>query len=82
MAVVGAVLLLALRRNLRRVRVQHDALRGVDGLRFGNPTTIDQGQPGEILFLSQHRSLERLQPGGQRRPALDPSLLEAGLAVA
>jgi len=73
-AVVGALLLLAIHRNLGRVHVQHDPLRGIEGFRLGDKLSVDAGQAAEVLLLGQHFGLERLQAGGQRRATI-PNLL-------
>jgi hypothetical protein len=56
--VVRAVLLLAVHRDLGRVHVQHNALRGIDRLGFGDQLPIHRRQPGEILFLGKQVGLE------------------------
>ena len=48
MTIVGALLLLAVHRNLGAIHVQHYPMRGIYGLRFGDQISIDRGQPGEI----------------------------------
>ena len=57
-AVVGALLLLAIYRNLGAVHVQHYALRRFDAFRLADQLAIDRGQPGEILFLGEQVCLE------------------------
>src|ERR1035441_3707509 len=60
-AVVGAVLLLAVNRDLGRVHVQHDPLRGIHGFCLADEFPVNAGQPGEVLLLGQHLGFERLQ---------------------
>jgi hypothetical protein len=42
-AVVGALLLLAVNRNLRAVHVQHDPLWGIEGFRLADEFAVDAG---------------------------------------
>ena len=74
MAVVRALLLLAVDRDLGAVHVQHYALGRFESFRLGDQLAIDRGQTGKILPLSQQLRLERLQPGSQRGSSL-PDLL-------
>ena len=53
--------LVAVHRNLGRVHIQHDALRGIEGYRFADQFAVDAGQAAKVLFLGQHIGLERLQ---------------------
>ena len=57
---VGALLLLAARRNPGAVPVQHDPLRGAEGFRFADEFTVAAGQAGKVLFLGQYLSLKGL----------------------
>src|ERR1035438_3446160 len=70
---VGILLLLPVDWNLRRIHVQHRALRRIDRFRPGNQLAVDHGQDREVLFLGQKVRLERLQPGRQRRSSLPNS---------
>jgi hypothetical protein len=69
-AVVGALLLLAVDRNLRAVRVQHDPLRGIDSFHLADEFPVNAGQPGEVLLLGKYFGLERLQARGQGRAGI------------
>ena len=69
-AVVGALLLLAVHRNLGRVHVPHDPLRGIESFRPADEFAVDAVQAAEVLLVGQHLGLERLQPGGQRCPTI------------
>src|ERR1039457_94925 len=74
--VVGALLLLAVHRNLGRVHVQHDALRGVEGFHIADQFAVDAGRALEVFLLGPHLSLKSLQAGSQRRATI-PCLLRA-----
>src|ERR1019366_3862058 len=65
--------LLPVDRNLRRIHVQHQALRRINRFSSCNQLPVDRGQPAEVLFLRQQLRLERLHPGGQRRSSLPDS---------
>ena len=74
MAVVGALLLLAVNRDLGRVHIQHCPLLRVDGFGLGDEFAVDAGQTAEVLLLGQHLGLKGLQAGGQCRATI-PNLL-------
>jgi hypothetical protein len=73
-AVVGAVLRLAVHRDLGRVKVRHDPLRGIEGFRLDAEFAVDAGQAAEVLLLGHHLRLNRLRAGGQGGPTI-PGLL-------
>ena len=52
-AFAGALLLVAVDRDLGRVHVQHHALGRIEGLGPGKQLPIDCGQTGEVLVLGQ-----------------------------
>ena len=63
MAVVGAVLLLSVDRDLGAVHVQHHPLRGIDGFRLSDQSPVDCFQTSKVLVSREHFSFERLEPG-------------------
>ena len=73
-AVVRAILLLTVNRNLSAVHVQHDPPRGIDGFRLGDEFAVDAGQTAEVILLGQHLGVKGLQARGQCRATI-PSLL-------
>ena len=74
MAVVGALLLLAVDRDLGAVQIKHHAPRGFHRFHSRKQLPVDRRQPGEVLVLGQQLRLERVHSGRQGRPAL-PDLL-------
>ncbi len=56
-AVIGAVLLLPVHRDLGRIHVQHHALRRIECFRPGDQLPVNRGQPGadEIILNSEAR---------------------------
>jgi len=51
-AVVSAVFLLAIDRELGAVHVQHHPLRRIDGFRLREQFSIDRNQTGKVSFLN------------------------------
>ena len=74
-AVVSALLLLAIHRDLGGVHVQYDALWGMEGFRLGDQFAVDAGQAAEVLVLGQHLGLKGPQARGQRRLAMPSHFL-------
>ncbi len=70
MPIVGALLLLAVDRDLGAVRIEHHPPAWRDGLRPGEQLPIERGQTGKVLGPRQHFGLERLRTRGQGRVAL------------
>ncbi len=58
-AVVGAVLLLAVDRDLGRVHIQHYPLWRIDGFDFADEFAVDAGQTAEVLLLGQDEAAIR-----------------------
>jgi hypothetical protein len=67
-AVVGALLLLTVHRNLGRVHVQNDPQRGIQGFRLADEPAVDAGQAAEVLLFGQHFGLKALQARGSAGP--------------
>ena len=72
--VVGALLLLSVHRNLRRVHIQDRPVTRVHGFRLPDQSPVESCQSGKVLLLDQHLGFEALQARGQSRPSI-PDLL-------
>ena len=74
--VVGALLLLAVDRDLGGIHIQNHPSGRIDAFHSADQFAVDPCQTGEVLLPGQHLGLEGLQPGRQGGPAL-PDLLRA-----
>ena len=73
-SVVGALLLLAVYRDLGRIHVQDRPVTRVHGFRLPDQSPVESCQSGKVLLLDQHLGFEALQARGHSRPSI-PDLL-------
>ena len=74
MSVVGALLLVAVDRDLSAVDVQHHPLRRIHRFGLRDQLPVDRPQPGQVFWFGEQFRLERLQPRSQGRSTV-PGLL-------